>query len=651
MNGPEEPGQLALDVVAPSSELREYATTLLRASLGRDDADFRDGQWEAIDALVSKRAHLLVVQRTGWGKSLVYFLTTRLMREQGAGPTILISPLLALMRDQIRAAERLGVRAATINSTNMDDWQQVSDDVRAGEVDILLVSPERLASDAFCERVLEPMLDTIGMFVVDEAHCISDWGHDFRPDYRRIRAMLPRLRDDVAVLATTATTNNAVVTDIVEQLGGGVQELRGPLSRASLQLQAIHLPSEHERMAWLAEQLPKIDGSGIIYVLTKPHARRVAAYLRDQGIDALPYTGGGPGGAKAEKEKLEIERRLLANEIKAVVATPALGMGFDKPDLAFVIHFQMPQSLIHYYQQVGRAGRAVDDALGVLLYGDGDRQIADFFIRQAFPPSGVFAAVLAALTAAKGGLSVPALSKQANVGRSLTEKVLKQLSVADEPPVRRVGNTWRATGAAFNVDTDRFDALTARRRQEQERMWKYAEGTRCLMAYIAEELDDPAVDDCGRCSVCVGSALLSESVSGSLVAAASQFADEGAARGAKTRRSRARKPSTRSRAAAGTSSAESSGKAPGRTAAQKKADARNKTKRTKRARSGTAARSIDRSTAIGYVDQALSLHRAEGSRPTIIEGLTDYRAELEDSNAARVDQKNVMGRIKKLAGD
>jgi ATP-dependent DNA helicase RecQ len=504
-------------------ELRARAEELLRESLG-PDAAFRDGQWDAIELLVTGRARLLVVQRTGWGKSSVYFITTRLMREAGAGPTVLVSPLLALMRDQVRAAARLGVRAARIDSTNTEEWGSIVEGLASGDTDLLLVSPERLANAGFRKRVLQPLLNDIGLFVVDEAHCISDWGHDFRPDYRRIQALLPQLGDDVAVLATTATANEAVARDVVEQLGGEVSMLRGPLSRASLQLQALHLPTEHERMAWLAQHLPTIDGSGIVYVLTKAHARRVSEFLKTQGIAAEHYTGGGAPGGKEEDRKLEVERRLLANELKVVVATPALGMGFDKPDLAFVVHLQMPQSLIHYYQQVGRAGRATDNAFGVLLHGDGDRRITDYFIAQAFPPVAVFDAILQSLRSAYPlGMTAPALSKHSKVGKALTDKVLGQLAVEAAPPVEKRGGSWFSTGAAFEVDLSRFEELTRRRHAEYQRMLDYARGDECLMVRIASELDDPTAEPCGRCMYCTGGAVISTAVDPALVAAAAEF--------------------------------------------------------------------------------------------------------------------------------
>jgi ATP-dependent DNA helicase RecQ len=527
------------DLPGTPEDLKAYAESLLRESLG-SRAEFRDGQWEAIELLVERRERLLVVQRTGWGKSSVYFLTTRLLRERGAGPTILISPLLALMRDQVRAAERFGVRAATINSTNRDEWSEIAEQMTRDEIDILLVSPERLANKSFYTTVLQPILSSIGMLVVDEAHCISDWGHDFRPDYRRIRALLPQLGDDVAVLATTATANNAVVGDVVAQLGGSIRQMRGPLSRASLRLQAIHIPAESDRMAWLAVELPKIDGSGIVYVLTKAHANRLAGFLNSQGIDAASYTGGGAIGGTAEKAKLEIERRLLANEIKVVVATPALGMGFDKPDLAFVIHFQMPQSLIHYYQQVGRAGRAVDNALGVLLHGDGDKRITDYFIAQAFPGAAAYDSVLKAVDSSSEKLTTAEVAKKARIGKALTEKVLGQLSVEIPAPVSRSGTRWSSTGEPFTVDTEHIAMLEARRREEYACILRYAEGKRCYMAYVAAELDDPTAQDCGRCAVCVGRDLVARTVDPDIAERAADFRET--AKKTRTRRARPKRP-------------------------------------------------------------------------------------------------------------
>ena len=362
---------------------REAAERHLRALVGRDDARLREDQWAAIEALAVDHRRALVVQRTGWGKSAVYFIATKLLRERGAGPTLLVSPLLALMRNQIEMAGRIGVRAETINSTNPDDFETIAERLANNEIDLLLVSPERFANERFRERMLGVIARTTGLLVVDEAHCISDWGHDFRPDYRRIVRVLEVLPADVPVLCTTATANDRVIADITEQLGDELRTFRGTLDRESLALAVADVPSQADRLAWLAATLPALGGSGIVYVLTIADGERVAAFLRRQGIDAEAYSG-----ATDHDDRIRLEQALLANQLKVLVATSALGMGFDKPDLGFVIHYQSPGSPIAYYQQVGRAGRALDHAPAVLLCGVEDREIQDYFIETAFPPRG-----------------------------------------------------------------------------------------------------------------------------------------------------------------------------------------------------------------------------------------------------------------------
>lgn len=486
-------------------ELKHQALRLLRQALDNPVADFREGQWEAITMLLQERSRLLVVQRTGWGKSLVYFLTTRILRDRGVGPTLLISPLLALMRNQIAAAERLGIRAATINSANRDEWTAVQSSLLADEVDVLLISPERLANEDFRETVLMTIAARIGFFVVDEAHCISDWGHDFRPDYRRITRILQALPPTIPVLATTATANNRVVEDIATQLGPNLQISRGPLTRASLRLQNIFLSSQAARLAWLANQIPHMSGSGIVYTLTVRDAEQVAEWLRFQGIDAEAYSG------QQETEKRSAaEIRLLNNEIKVLVATTALGMGFDKPDLGFVIHYQHPGSVVHYYQQVGRAGRALDSAYGILLSGAEDREITDYFIESAFPPEAHFRDVLKVLEQAEDGLSLTLLETQLNLSRGQITKVLKLLSVESPAPITKEGQKWYATPVFYQPDTEKVAWLTQLRRHEQARMLDYVHSQECLMMFLSRELDDPNPAHCNRCAACLGKPLLPE---------------------------------------------------------------------------------------------------------------------------------------------
>jgi ATP-dependent DNA helicase RecQ len=479
------------------------ALARLRILTDDPDAEFRPGQLEAIKDVAADRARVLCVQRTGWGKSAVYFVATALLREAGAGPTLIVSPLLALMRNQIAAAERLGLRAHTINSTNREEWDEVRDRLAAGTIDLLLISPERLNNPRFREDMLPLFARSVGLLVIDEAHCISDWGHDFRPDYRRVRDMLDALAPGVAVLGTTATANDRVVADVVAQLGAEDREplrtYRGPLARSSLRLETLELPRPAERLAWLAANLPRMNGSGIVYTLTKRDADQVAGFLSAQGIPAVPYSGEQETG-----DRIDAEDRLLRNEIKAVVATSALGMGYDKPDLTFVVHYQAPGSVVSYYQQIGRAGRGVEHADIVLLRGGEDRRIQDFFIEQAFPDRERVSAVLAELeTAGEDGRTTRELMAVVNLGMGRIEAMLKILDV--EGAVARTGSRWRLVpGADWTYDGERYAQVTALRRAEQRAMAAFGADGRCLMRVLQEELDDPSPQDCGRCSVCAG---------------------------------------------------------------------------------------------------------------------------------------------------
>ncbi len=475
----------------------------LRILTDNPDAEFRPGQLEAICDVVVDRARVLCVQRTGWGKSAVYFLATALLREAGAGPTLIISPLLALMRNQIAAAERLGLRAHTINSTNRDEWDDVRNRLAAGTIDLLLISPERLNNPRFREDMLPLFAASVGLLVIDEAHCISDWGHDFRPDYRRVKDILDALAPGVAVLGTTATANDRVVADVVAQLAADDREplrtYRGPLARSSLRLEVLELPRPAERLAWLAENLPRMNGSGIVYTLTKRDAEQVATFLGARGISAVAYSG-----EHETDQRIASEDRLLRNEIKAVVATSALGMGYDKADLTFVVHYQAPGSVVSYYQQIGRAGRGVEHADIVLLRGGEDRRIQDFFIEQAFPDRERTAAVLGELEAAgEDGRSTRELMPAVNLGMGRIEAMLKILDV--EGAVARAGNRWKLVpNTDWSYDAERYAAVTALRRAEQRAMAAFGTDGRCLMRVLQEQLDDPSPEDCGRCSVCAG---------------------------------------------------------------------------------------------------------------------------------------------------
>lgn len=507
--------------------IEQRALDYLRTALNNPQASFRDGQWKSIEQLLN-RHRVLVVQRTGWGKSMVYFLATKLLREQGVGPTLLISPLLSLMRNQLEAAQRLGVVARAINSTNNEEWQQIQSEMAENQVDVLLISPERLANDDFRQNILANMANNIGLFVIDEAHCISDWGHDFRPDYRRIVRVLQAIPSNVPVLATTATANDRVVNDVKSQLGQNIILQRGSLVRKSLKLQNINMPSPAARMAWLAQTIPSLPGSGIIYTLTQRDAERVSEWLQINNIDAKAYHADISDREDGGSVKEELEQQLLNNEIKVLVATVALGMGFDKPDLGFVIHFQRPASVVHYYQQVGRAGRAVDEAYGILLCGEEDDHIADFFIRNAFPPQQHILEIFKALDESDNGLSVPEMQRVLNLRRSQIDKTIKFLTVESPSPITKIGTKWQvtATAASYRVNQAYVNAISDIRRAEQQQMRDYMEYSGCLMVFLQAALDDPSPAACGQCRNCNPDLLLDETYSDDLANRAGLFCVE-----------------------------------------------------------------------------------------------------------------------------
>ncbi|MDR7252986.1 ATP-dependent DNA helicase RecQ [Nocardioides sp. BE266] len=504
---------------------REAAERHLRALVGPRDgqgeATLREDQWHAIEALAVDRRRALVVQRTGWGKSAVYFVATKLLREAGAGPTVIVSPLLALMRNQIAAAERAGIRAVTINSTNIDQWQPIHDQIHAGEVDVLLVSPERLNNPGFRDEVLPRLAATCGLLVVDEAHCISDWGHDFRPDYRRLRTLLAELPSGIPVLATTATANQRVTDDVAEQLGvhadsapdESVLVQRGTLDRESLRLGVVQLKTPEMRLAWLADHLAEQPGSGIVYCLTVGATQEVAGYLRDRGLEVAAYSG-----QTEADERHALEQALVDGRVKALIATSALGMGFDA-SLGFVINLGAPSSPVAYYQQVGRAGRGTDDATVVLLPQIEDRDIWAYFASLGFPREEQVRETLAALGDSDRPLSTATLETRVELGRNRLESMLKVLDV--DGAVQRVQGGWVATGRPWAYDAERYARVAEAREREQQAMLGYLRTTECRMRYLREQLDDPEATDCGRCDNC-GGLTLATSVSDAAVAEAGE---------------------------------------------------------------------------------------------------------------------------------
>jgi ATP-dependent DNA helicase RecQ len=501
-----------------TNSMRDRAEAHLRALVGRDDAVLRDDQWTAIEALAVDKRRALVVQRTGWGKSAVYFVATLLLRAEGAGPTVIISPLLALMRNQIEAAQRAGIHAVTINSTNLEQWEPIHAAIAAGEVDVLLVSPERLNNPGFRDQVLPRLAATAGLLVIDEAHCISDWGHDFRPDYRRIRTMLTDLPEGIPVLATTATANARVTSDVAEQLESSAAEpvetlvLRGELDRESLHLGVVRLRTAEQRLAWLADHLGEFDGSGIVYCLTVAQTQAIANHLRSRGHRVAAYSG---QTDPTEREALEAD--LATGRVKALVATSALGMGFDAT-LGFVVNMGAPQSPVAYYQQVGRAGRGTDRAVVVLLPALEDRDIWKYFASLGFPPEGQVRQTLSVLEAEARPISTATMETYVDLNRTRLESMLKVLDV--DGAVRRVQGGWESTGRDWAYDAERYRRVAEAREVEQQAMLDYIGTDKCRMWFLRDQLDDPGAAECGRCDNC-GALELSTSVSETAVSEAS----------------------------------------------------------------------------------------------------------------------------------
>lgn len=471
-------------------------------AIAGESARLRPDQETAVAALCEAAARVLVVQATGWGKSAVYWAATAIRRAEGFGPTLVVSPLLSLMRDQVAAASRAGLRAATLNSNNIDEWSSIENDLRSGAIDVLLVSPERLANPGFGRRVLDGLAGQVGLLVIDEAHAVSDWGHDFRPDYRRVSDVLQQLNPKTPVLATTATANARVTDDVAHQLGESTLVLRGPLARSSLQLAVVDALSPLDRFAWVVDHLPKLPGSGIVYTLTVADAQRLAAVIQEvhgRDVPVAAYTGGLEAG-----ERESLEDALRANQLKALIATSALGMGYDKPDLGFVVHVGSPPSPVSYYQQVGRAGRGIDHAVVALLPSDADAGVWDYFATATIPVPENVQRLLRGLDGygPDQPASVPALEAETGLRRTRVELMLKQLAV--DGVVDRVERGWVRTGVEWKFDAAHYDGIIAVRRREADIMRAYTRGDRCLMQLLQESLDDPSAEACGRCSVCLG---------------------------------------------------------------------------------------------------------------------------------------------------
>lgn len=499
--------------------MKDKALKLLQQMTQNPQAQFHHDQWESIDELVTKQNQLLVVQRTGWGKSAVYFIATKLRRMEGYGPTIIISPLLSLIRNQIDAAAKLGLKVVSYNSSlNKNELAAVERQIIGLQADAIIIAPEQLAQNYFSQNILNSIISNIGLFVVDEAHCISDWGHDFRPDYGRIVRVLQNMPKNMPILATTATANDRVINDIKHQLGDRLTIIRGPLTRKALQLQNLHISNKSERLAWLAENLPKIDGHGIIYAKTTKDCEVVAGFLQAQGIKAFAYHS----NLEKNEDKTRLEQGLIRNQVKALVATSALGMGFDKPDLSFVIHYQAPGNVVEYYQQVGRAGRGISHAVGLLMLGDDDANIQQYFIDNAFPKEDQINQLLDVIEQ-HDGIKVTELEPLVNFPKGKIEDILKFLSIENPSPIIKDGTYYYRTQFDYKLPHEKIERLNTIKQGEWHRLLEYHNSTTCLMQFLGQELDDKDIEPCGKCANCNSGSTLPISLDQNLILKAHDY--------------------------------------------------------------------------------------------------------------------------------
>lgn len=488
------------ELFVADQELFFRATAILKNLYG-ENARFRPGQYEAIERTI-KEKRLLVVQKTGWGKSLVYFICTKLLREEGAGVTLVISPLLALMDNQLSAARKMGLNCTALNSTTANERELILMGMEANTYDLVLATPESLMNKKFRQYLPDIR---IGLLVIDEAHCISDWGHDFRLEYNKIYRVIEQLQPNVPVLATTATANNHVIEDLQNQMGKP-KVSRGHLMRDNLSIQILPLSDKESRYAWILDNIGRLPGTGIIYCLSRKDCTWLSDFLCENGISAEPYFS---GDGEQEKKSQETLKRFLNDEIKVIVSTIKLGMGFDKGNVSFVIHFQCPKNVIAYYQQIGRAGRNISFARTFLMLGGEDYRIHKGFIENAFPSEPEMKRIRQYITACPGVCTVNIICAAIDISK---KKILKVLDFLEDEGL--IEKEWRSstsgkpyavyksTAAPFVYRGEHYEEIKQIRYRELEQMQTIAGTSECLSRTVVSCLDDIEDHDCGICSNC-----------------------------------------------------------------------------------------------------------------------------------------------------
>lgn len=495
--------------------IENRATALLKERFG-NDAHFRQGQLEAIQAVMTHH-RTLVIEKTGWGKSLIYFMCCRLLQEQNdLGITLVISPLLTLMSNQIKAAEQLGIHAIQFNYltpkgkkekdqalTAIKHQTQNSNAYYGNKVDMIFTTPETLHSCSELSTL------PINLLVIDEVHCISDWGHDFRPKYRKIAQSLGFMPENSRVLGVTATANQNVIYDLKEQIVGFNKNVslhiqRGNIERENLFQEVINFNSNLEKMAWIAANVPLLSGSGIIYCNTIRETETITDFLKNLDIKAAAFH------SKLPPEQAEqVELDFYSDVIKCIVATSKLGMGYDKDNVSFIIHFGCPKNIISYYQQIGRAGRKLPSARVILLFAPSDIEVLKYFNDHSFPDKQQTIAVWEYLQ--ENPCTLYELMKQFNISMGAMNQILSYLD--DKNVIQHDGSLYRCNGQVFKYDDEHVRLVSERHNQELQDILSLATYKGCLTARTLRSLDQEILTPCHHCANCCPVQALSHKVS------------------------------------------------------------------------------------------------------------------------------------------